>query len=174
MRLRTLTSVTKNFFHQLFNHSNNPHVVGRDHRHLRDQYRRRILSPDAAHKHLYQLLVRDPHFTELFDFRHPTYIVRACLVGEELRANIHELARFPCGLMTPAYHASWRKDDIVNFFVVDDEGVPRVHLISQEGDVDATLTYDVYEPRYSYARILTKAEIQQIDCYSRPHWSTLA
>lgn len=172
--LRTYGKIVKNLFHQMFFSGTNPHEVGRNHTHLEDQYRRKILSPDAALKHVFELLRNDEHFTSLLTFGTGHHMVRAAIIGEELRANIYDLARFPCGLMMPAYHPDWRKDDILNYALHEDEGHYHFVRIINESDVDSTLTYDYYEPAHSYARSLTRDEIQTINVYSRPSWKKLS
>lgn len=167
-------------FNQIFFHSKNPHEYPRDHNHLDDQYRRMILAPDSASSHLIRLLLADTYFTQLLELRHPQHLVRACIVGDELRANIYELARFPCGLMVPAHNESWRKDGVLDYYIeAVDEGDAEtdkfdIRPIHNPEDVDHTLTYDVYEPVRSYARLLTREELAQVNCYSRPQWSKVA
>ncbi len=172
--LRTLTTIAKNIAHQMTFRSRNPHEMPRDHNHLNDQYRRAILAPDSALRHLGQMLTSDPHFLDLLSEHHSHYLIRTCVVGEELRACIYQLARFPCGLMVPAYREQWRKDDIVNYVAQFDEGRCSIKPVVGPKDVDETLTYDYYEPVRCYARPLTRDEQGQVDCYSRPHWSKVA
>lgn len=171
---RNYGKIVKNVIHQMFFRGSNPNEVGRNHNHLEDQYRRKILSPDAAHKHIFEMLRKDEHFLNMLEFSTGHHIVRVAIIGEELRANIHDLARFPCGLMTPAFDAGWRKSDVLSYALHEDDGQYHFVLVASEADVDNTLTFDSFEPTHCYARPLTRDEIQTINVYSRPSWKKIS
>lgn len=178
--VRRFLKLTQLTISQIFFHSKNPHEYPRDHNHLDDQYRRQILAPDSASAHVIRLLLSDEHFKALLQRRHPQHLIRACYVGDELRANVYELARFPCGLMVPPHNDNWRQDGVLDYFVQantdEDTSLEKfqIHAVHNPEDVDQTLTYDIYEPVCSYVRPLTREELAQVNCYSRPQWSKVA
>lgn len=168
-----LKSKTKNFIHQLFHNSDNPNVVGRDHRHLENGYRRKILSPDAMLTHIVGLIGNDEQFIEALGRVNGDYLVRVAFIGEEVRANIYRLERFPCGPLTNPYNENWRKEDILDIWVCLKQGptsFSRVFSPIRKPEI-TDLSYDWFEPIVSYARQLTSEELAELDTFSRPTWT---
>lgn len=168
-----LKSKAKNYIHQLFHNSDNPNVVGRDHLHLKNGYRRKILAPDPMISHVVGLLGDDEHFIEALGRVDGDYLVRVAFIGEEIRANIYRLERFPCGPLTDPHNENWRKEDIVDIWVYLKK---RDHSFSRNftpirGPLNTDLSYDWFEPIVSYARQLTSEELEALDVYSRPTWT---
>lgn len=178
--LRRFAKFAQTALIQIAFRSSNPHELPRDHRHLDDQYRRTVLAPDIAHTHLGHLLLTDAHFKSLMTAHSEHHLVRVCVVGDELRANVYELARFPCGLMVPAFNPQWRQSDVLDYYVhrqetsEDAESTFQMLPLSHPEDIDPTLTYDYYEPVRSYARPLTHAELAAVNCFTKPCWSKVA
>jgi hypothetical protein len=168
-----LKSKASNLIHQLFHNSSNPHVVGRDHLHLKSGYRRKILSPDNLMPRLMEILSDDEHFLTALGKVDGDYLIRTAVIGEEIRANIYRLERFPSGPLTSPYNDNWRKEDILDIWAT----------LAQRGtcftrsfkgitsEVRTDLSYDWFEPIVSYVRQLTSEELTELDTYSRPQWT---
>lgn len=173
-QLRKMKSRTCQFFGQLLIAPSGPNEVPRSHRHLEDQYRRTLLSPMVASDQIIRLLKKDEAFLEMIDFdRHPDYLVLACLVGEELRANVYELARFDCGLMAPAHNSNWAKEGVARYVIRHNFGEPNIEALTKDTAFDETLTFDPFEPVRSYYRDLDRDEVAQINVFSKTNWSKL-
>lgn len=164
----------KNFAHQLIHNTSNPHLVGRDHRHLSDEYRRRLIAPDVAIKQIAELLMKDDCLMQAFDELEGQYIIRAAIVGDELRANIHRLERFPGGPLSPAYNDDWRSEGIVHLMAVTDGINAQLRCLTNEQGTQVDLSYDYFEPCMSYVRELTDAENTAISRVARPAWRQAA
>lgn len=171
-----LKSKTKNFLHQLVHNSSNLHVVGRDHNHLENVYRRKITSPDNAVTEVMEMLADDELFIDALGTVPGEYLVRVALIGEEIRANIFRLERFPSGPLTPVYNEDWRKSDILDFKVdmVRGESSFSRNFAPLRRPVITDLTYDRYEPEVSYVRQLTYAEMAKVALVSMPNATQMA
>jgi len=164
----------KNFGHQLIHNTSNPNLVGRDHRHLDDEYRRRLIAPDVAITEIANLLNADPYLHEAVEELCGQYLIRACIVGDELRANIYRLERFPGGPLSPTYNEDWRRDGIVHL-MIDTDGVnTKLRCLTTSQGTQVDLTYDYFEPCMSYVRDLTDAENASITRVARPNWKQVA
>ncbi len=169
-------SKTKNFLHQLVHNSSNLHVVGRDHNHLENGYRRKITSPDNAVTELMEMLADDELFIQALGQVPGEYLVRVALIGEEIRANIFRLERFPSGPLSPVYNEDWRKSDIMDFKVdmVQGESSFSRNFTPLRRPVNTDLSYDWYEPEVSYVRQLTHADSARAAAFSIPNWNQMA
>ncbi|QVD49108.1 hypothetical protein LUCX_38 [Xanthomonas phage vB_XciM_LucasX] len=179
--METFYKNVRNFFRSIIFNSSNPHLIGRDHKHLEDQYKRRFTAPDVAAQVLFDLLTADDYFTQALDEFEGERLVRVCVVGDELRANLFRLERFPSGPLSPAFNEDWRRDDIahiqitVNPHPLDDGTFQirrRFRLLTADKPTD--LSYDYFEPFASYVRVLTHEENALVSQSCAPTWRKAA
>lgn len=169
----------KNFVHQMCYSTRNPHLVGRDHDHLASPYRRVLTAPDLAQQQLVGLLFNDEHFLSALGEAEGKLLVRACLIGDQICANVFRLERFPNSPLTAPFDDDWRKSNIIHYLVdlrYTDEDVltRRITALTHDGLVDADLSYDFYEPMASYIRTLTHEENLSVSSTTRPSWKKLS
>ena len=164
----------KNFCHQMLHNTSNLHLVGRDHRHLENEYRRTLTAPDLAVGEIGQLLEADDLFIEALQRYRGQLLVRACIVGDEVRANIYPVMRVPGGLLSPLYSEDWRRDSIVQYVVDSDGENIRMRCLYNANGTQPDLSYDYFEPCMTYVRDLTEAENAHISRMARPNWSQAA
>lgn len=171
-------SVTRNFLSQLFHSPSrgNPNMVGRDHNHLKDQYRRCITSPDAALSKFTDLVFNDDNLIDALGRTESEVLVRAAVIGDTLRVNAYRLERFPIGMLCPVYNENWRKEDILDWHVViAPRGESLTRRITPLRVAPATdLSYDWFEPMFSYSRDLSAEELVSISDVTRPCWKQLS
>lgn len=171
--LQRVASNLKSFGHHLiYNTNNNPNLVCRDHRHLSDPYRRTLTAPDVAIGEIGKMLFNDPHFSEAVEKLEGRYLVRACIVGVELRANVYRLDRYVCGLLTPMFSEDWRDEGIVQFGMKTDGFNHTYETLVVGAHTD--LSYDYFEPCLSYLREISDAEDREISRCARLNWREVA
>lgn len=171
-------SVTSNFLHQLFHSPSrgNPNLVGRNHNHLKDPYRRCITSPDAALSKFTDLVFNDDNLIDALGRSESELVVRAAIIGDSLRVNAYRLDRFPVGQLCPVYNENWRSEDILDWHVVI---TPKAESLSRRimplrAAIVTDLSYDWFEPILSYERVLTGEELATISDVTRPCWKQLS
>jgi hypothetical protein len=172
--IHRMTIGLRNFGHQLIHNTSNPHLVGRDHRHLSDEYRRHLIAPDVAIHQIAALLQKDGHFVEACEDLMGQYLIRACLIGDELRANVYRLERFPGGPLSPSYNDDWRSEGIVHILMETDGINHKAVCLTNEQGTQIDLSYDYYEPCMSYVRELNDTENATISRVARPAWRQAA
>ena len=172
--LRRLLSIGKNVFHQLFRLPANPHLVGRNHRHLDQPYRRKLLAPDLVSQSVRSMLSSDPYFVQALEARQGQTLVRVVIVGDYFHANLYHLERFPSGPLFSPSNEKWRDDAILDYHItdleVDESGQKKVAIFPLVRALDTDLTYDWYEPFASYFRPLTTNEFEILATCTRSCW----
>lgn len=162
----------KSMVRRVIHHTDNPNLVFRDDKHLSQEYLRDLTAPDTAIHEIVRMLLKDIYFGHAVEELSGQYVIRAGFVGDELRANIYRLERFPGGPLSPVYNDTWRSEGIVSILLETDGTNHKAEALIQPYHTD--LSYDYYEPCISYLKELSAEELALIAPITARRWRQAA